>query len=133
MHKVANSQEPAPKLNWGSLSSFALKMPSPRDTLQVVMGKIAITGDKLAAFGSLGYPEFAAFERLCKDCLTETQGDLLVDFSEVEHMTSAYLGALLELMHSLAERGRGMKVKASPVVRQVMQLTGLSDTITMVE
>ncbi len=109
-----------------------MKAPAPRGILAAVMEAIGIEDNRLVASGTLGYAEFAAFERCCKDCLTETQGELLVDLSQVEHMTSAYLGALLELMHSLSERGRGMKVDPSPVVRQIMQLTGIIDTISTV-
>ncbi len=96
------------------------------------MEKFEIKDNTLVAFGDLGASDFAAFERCWNDCLAQTQGELLVDFSEVGYMTSAYLGALLELVHSLAERGRGMKVKTSPVVKQLLQLTGLSDAIRMV-
>ena len=97
------------------------------------MEAIKIEDNKLVAFGRLGYSEFAAFERLCRDCLTETEGDLLVDFSEVEQMTSAYIGGLLELMYTLVERGRGMKIRASPVVKRLLQLTGLDDTVPVIE
>ena len=96
------------------------------------MGKFEIIGNALVAFGELGSSDFAAFERCWKDCLAQTRGELLVDFSEVGYMTSAYLGALLELVHSLAERGRGMKLRASPVVTQLLQLTGLNDAIRIV-
>jgi anti-anti-sigma factor len=97
------------------------------------MEKFEIKGNALVASGELGSSDFAAFERCWRDCLAQTRGELLVDFSQVGYMTSAYLGALLELIQSLAERGRGMKLKASPVVDHLLQLTGLNDAIRMVE
>ncbi len=96
------------------------------------MASFEIKGSTLLASGSLGYSDFPEFERCYKQCLKETEGDLLVDMSDVERMSSAYMGALLELAHSLIERGRGMKLKASPAVKRLVDLTGLADTLSMI-
>ena len=59
--------------------------------------------------------------------------DLTLDFGAVDYMSSAGLRCILTFQKTLARRGGTMKlVKVGAVVREVLEMTGFSDFLTII-
>jgi len=97
------------------------------------MNKFTTEGNTLFASGDLDTRDIGAFEQAANALLAETEGVILLDFTEVEYMPSSFLGMLMSFRGRLAKEGRGFRLRPSPVVRQLLTLTGVISSITLDE
>lgn len=95
------------------------------------MGKFMFDGTRLSVLGELDANDLIEFEGVCDRLVDLNEARVLLDLSGVEFMSSAFLGVLLSLRRRLAESGKSLVVKPSPVVRQLLDLTGTSGAIIM--
>ncbi len=95
------------------------------------MGTFNVEGDTLHAAGDLEIGDLAAFEGAANELIAATEGEILLDFSAVEYMPSSFLGVLMSLRGRLAKDGRAFRLRPSPVVRQLLTLTGTISAITL--
>lgn len=94
-------------------------------------GKFTIDGDALRVVGDLETGDLSAFESTAEQLIASTKGQILLDFSRVELMPSSFIGEIMSLRSRLARDGRGFTLEPSPVVRQLLQLTGMTSTINL--
>ena len=94
-------------------------------------GEFTIDGDALRVVGDLEMEDLSAFESTTEQLIASSQGDILLDFSRVELMPSSFIGGLMSLRSRLAKDGRAFTLKPSPVVRQLLELTGMTSTINL--
>ncbi len=67
---------------------------------------------------------------LLRDCLTDLQGDVVLDLTALEFLDSTGLGVLIGASRSLEESGGRLRVRApQPQVRRVLDITGLGEWI----
>lgn len=97
------------------------------------MGDFSAEGATLRASGDLETADLAAFEAAAERVVEGSEGEIVLDFSGVEYMPSSFLGGLMSLRSRLGRDGRRFVLKPSPVVRQLVQLTGMSASITIVD
>jgi len=97
------------------------------------MGTFSVEGDTLHAAGDLEIADLAAFESAANGLLAATDGEILLDFTGVDYMPSSFLGVLMSLRGRLATDGRAFRLRPSPVVRQLLVLTGTISAITLAE
>ena len=97
------------------------------------MATFATEGNTLSAAGELETGDLAAFEQAANVVMAAGGGDILLDFSEVAYMPSSFLGVLMSLRSRLAKDGRSFSLRPSPVVRQLLTLTGTISAITLVD
>ena len=97
------------------------------------MGEFTVEGNTLRAAGDLDTKDLAAFARAADALVEATEGEIALDFSEVVYMPSSFLGELMSLRGRLAKEGRGFRLRASPVVRQLLVLTGMISSIRLEE
>ena len=97
------------------------------------MNKFNTEGNTLFAVGDLDTRDLEAFEQAAGSILAATEGVILLDFTGVEYMPSSFLGALMSLRGSLLKEGRSFRLRPSPVVRQLLTLTGMISSITLAE
>ncbi len=65
------------------------------------------------------------FEQACRDVLAAGEKILILDFGELQYISSAGLRSLLVIGKTLAERGGGLRIaKTTGVVAQVFELSG---------
>ena len=95
--------------------------------------KFAVQDKRLMAKGELDTRDLAEFERTASELLGSTQGEIVLDFAEVDYMSSSFVGELMSLRSKLAAQGRGFVLKPSPVVRQLLELTGLSSKMILID
>ena len=94
-------------------------------------GEFTIDGEALRVVGDLEMEDLSAFGSTTEQLIASTKGDILLDFSQVELMPSSFIGELMSLRSRLAKEGRAFTLKPSPVVRQLLQLTGMTSTINL--
>ena len=99
--------------------------------MRTMPGKFSIDGDALRVVGDLEIEDLTAFGDSTEQLIASTEGDILLDFSLVELMPSSFVGELMALRSRLAKEGRAFTLKPSPVVRQLLQLTGMTSRITL--
>ena len=90
------------------------------------MASFSFSGDRLTASGIL---DADAQDQLSINCEKLLAGDaeaVTVDLSEVDVITSVCVGTLVALWIDLRSAGRRVKLKASPGVRKVLDMTGLT-------
>ncbi|MHC5057663.1 MAG: STAS domain-containing protein [Planctomycetota bacterium] len=97
------------------------------------MSKFTAEGGTLFAAGDLETGDLAAFEQAAASLLAASEGEILLDFTGVQYMPSSFLGVLMSLRGRLAKEGRSFRLRPSPVVRQLLTLTGTISAITLVE
>ncbi|MHC4249758.1 MAG: STAS domain-containing protein [Planctomycetota bacterium] len=97
------------------------------------MGKFTAEDNTLFAAGDLETGDLAAFEQAAESLLSASEGEILLDFTGVQYMPSSFLGVLMSLRGRLAKEGRSFRLRPSPVVRQLLTLTGTISAITLVE
>jgi anti-anti-sigma factor len=97
------------------------------------MVKFQVQGAELWAVGELELSDLAEFESACNYVLSRTTGDFLLDLSAVDHIASVYLNVLASLRRRVAEGGRRLVLRPSPVVRQLLEMTGASEAFPMTE
>ena len=95
------------------------------------MGNFTTDGNTLSATGELDTRHIAAFDAAVEGLIGATEGDLTLDFSEVERMTSTFLPLIMSLRSRLADERRSLVLRPSPAVRSLLSLTGLDSQITM--
>jgi len=89
------------------------------------MGKFTVDGQTLKGSGALDTRHIAEFDSAARELVDSTDTDVTVDFTEVQYMTSAFLGLLMSLRSELAEQKRGIVMRASPTVKNLLRMTGL--------
>lgn len=97
------------------------------------MNKFSVEGNTLFAAGDIETGDLAAFEQAVTSVLAASEGEILLDFTGVEYMPSSFLGVLMSFRARLAKDGRSFRLRPSPVVRQLLTLTGTISAITLVE
>ncbi len=95
------------------------------------MDKFTFDGAKLSVVGELDAHDLVEFEEVCDRLAALDEDRVLLDLSGVEYMSSAFLGVLLSLRHQLAEGGKSLVLRPSPIVRHLLELTGMNETIVM--
>ena len=67
---------------------------------------------------------------ILRDCLTELQGDVVLDLAALEFLDSTGLGVLIRANRTLEQTGGTLRVRApQPQVRRVLDITGLGEWI----
>ena len=63
---------------------------------------------------------------------TVTEGKLILDFTDVEYISSAGLRLLLSLKNALAEKGKELEIhNINAVVKEVFSVTGFKNMLTL--
>ena len=98
------------------------------------MERFSVQGATLHAVGDLETADLAEFESACNYLASRTEEhELLFDFTRVDHMASLYISVLLSFRRRLAEQGRCFVLRPSPVVRELLEITGESQLIAAAE
>jgi len=85
---------------------------------------------EIALEGRLDTTTAPELEKELKDSL-EGAGELTLDFSDLDYISSAGLRVLLYAHKAMAKKG-GMKVKnVNEIVREVFDVTGFADILTI--
>ncbi len=95
------------------------------------MNKFTFDGAKVSVVGELDAHDLIEFEEVCNRLTGVDEARVLLDLSGVEYMSSAFLGVLMSLRHQLAENGKSLVLRPSPIVRRLLDLTGMSQAIVM--
>jgi len=97
------------------------------------MSKFRIEGNTLFAEGDLDTPDIEEFEKTAMSLVEATDGAIVFDFTRVEYMPSSLLGMLMSLRGRVTAEGRTFRLRPSPMVRQLLTLTGMISSITLDE
>lgn len=97
------------------------------------MAEFSTDGSTFKISGELDTKDLEPFEEAVGAFLDSTTGDVLFDFSGVDFMASAFLGVLVPLKRRVTASRRGFKVRPSPIVRQLMELTGVAAMMDLVD
>ena len=89
------------------------------------MASFNLSGDRLTASGILDADAQDQLRCNCEKLLAGDAEVVTVDLSEVDVITSVCVGTLVALWIDLRSAGRRAKLKASPGVRKVLEMTGL--------
>ncbi len=97
------------------------------------MSTFSRKGDVLTATGQLDARDYTEFDGLCRETVEDAEGDVVVDFSEVDLLPSVYVGAIFGLHRDLEDQGRGMTLKLSGTVRKLMERAGLGRFVSLID
>ncbi len=94
-----------------------------------VSGMFEVSGHTLTVHGELGPDNEEAFQEALQELLAAVEAEgaqqLVIDLSDVEYMSSGYVGPIALLMVDARKKGRPVTVLARPKAAQLLHLGGL--------
>ncbi len=88
----------------------------------------------IAPSGRLDGANASMFERQCNTEIEKDEGNVLLDLSELEYVSSAGLRVILTIAKSLKSQARTFKVCSVPAnVSEVFRISGFSQILDIVE
>ena len=93
------------------------------------MASFNLTGGRLTASGILDADAQDQLKHNCEKLLAGDAEVVTVDLSKVDVITSVCVGTLVALWIDLGSAGRRAKLKTSPGVRKVLEMTGLTPVL----
>ena len=90
------------------------------------MAELSLSTDRLAASGILDVHVEPELRIHCRKLLESGAKDVTIDLSRVETISSICIGTLVATWIDLRSEGRRMTLVASPGVKRILDMTGLS-------
>ena len=91
------------------------------------MATFELNGNQLKVSGALDPGSEDEVRQWCLELFLGDAGSVSLDLSEVTHITSACIGALVTLWIDLCAAKRGMEIVTSPAVSNLLDLGGLTN------
>ncbi len=97
-----------------------------------VQEKFIIDGNKLTVRGELGPEDEKPYSEVLFELLSTGQYELVIDFTELDHMSSSYIGATCLAAMMAKQNRRSVTILARKEIKRVLQMTGV-DKLTKVQ